>query len=107
MATTLARRKMCVIPEGTAWCQYSDHMSRRHGVKRSELTVPIIMQISQLIAPLRDDPQSIFQKRHYDQEPPDGWQIWLDRVRDGIQPVLNLTRLLSNRIERRRIVCSI
>nr|POE47778.1 hypothetical protein CFP56_01109 [Quercus suber] len=32
----------------------------------------------------------ILQERDHDQEPPNGRKVWLDWVRDGVQPVLNL-----------------
>jgi len=66
--------------------------------------MPIIMQINQLIAPLREYPQCILQKRHHNQEPPNGRQVRLEWVAESVQPVLDLTRLLADGIERGRVV---
>ncbi len=43
--------------------------------KNSQPTMTIFIQIGQLLAPLRDDAQRIFQEGHHDQKPSDGRQI--------------------------------
>jgi hypothetical protein len=40
-----------------------------------ELTVSEIPEIGELIAPLRDDPESIFEKCDDDEKPSYGWKI--------------------------------
>jgi len=44
----------------------------------------IIMQIRQLITPLRNDPQRILQERDNDQKPPDSREVRLNRVGNSI-----------------------
>jgi len=66
--------------------------------------MPIIMQINQLIIPLRQNPQRILQKRDHNQEPADRGQVGLDGLAEGIQQVLDLARLLADRVERRGVI---
>ena len=71
---------------------------------KNQLTMPVIMQIHQLISPLRKDPQRILQESNDNEEAADGRQVRLDRLAERVQPVLDLARLLADGVERRRVV---
>jgi hypothetical protein len=66
--------------------------------------MPVVVQIHQLIAPLRQDAQRIFQESDDDQEAADGGQVRLDGFAERVQPVLDLARLLADGIEGRGVV---
>lgn len=66
--------------------------------------MPIIMQVHQLIAPLRQNAQRIFQESDDDQEAADGGQVRLDGFAERVQPILDLARLLADGIEGRGVV---
>jgi len=66
--------------------------------------MPVIMQIYQLIAPLRQNAQCILQESDDDEESADGGQVRLHGFAERVQPVLNLARLLADGIEGRRVV---
>lgn len=46
--------------------------------------MPVVMKISELIAPLCNDPQCVFEESDDDQEAPDGWEISMDRERSAM-----------------------
>lgn len=71
---------------------------------KNQLTMPVIMQIHQLISPLRKDPQRILQESNDNEEAADGRQVRLDRLAERVQPVLDLARLLADGVEGRRVV---
>jgi hypothetical protein len=72
--------------------------------KQNKLTMPIIMQIRQLIAPLRQNPQRILEESDDNQKAADGRQVRLDGLAECVQPVLDLAGLLADGVERRRVV---
>ena len=72
-----------------------------------KLTMPIIMQIDQLITPLGYNPQRILQERHHDQEAADGRQVRLERIAERVEHILDLARLGSDRLERGGVVCRV
>lgn len=71
---------------------------------KNQLTMPVIMQIHQLISPLRKNPQRILQESDHNEEAADGRQVGLDRLAERVQPVLDLARLLADGVEGRRVV---
>lgn len=78
----------------------------------------VVLQVGELIAPLGNDAERIFQEGNDDQEPADGREVpvtpelsasgnqallehsRLDGLGEGVQPVLNLACLLSNGVQR-------
>lgn len=66
--------------------------------------MPVIMQIHQLIAPLRENPQRILEEGDDDQEAADGGQVRLDGLAERVEPVLDLAGLLADGVEGRRVV---
>ena len=69
-----------------------------------QLTMPVIMKVYQLIAPLRQNAQRILQESDDDQESADGGQVRLDGFAERVQPILDLARLLADGIEGRGVV---
>jgi hypothetical protein len=72
--------------------------------KQNQLTMPIIMQIHQLIAPLRQNPQRILKERNHNEEAANSREVRLDRLAERVQPVLDLAGLLADGVEGRRVV---
>lgn len=66
--------------------------------------MPVIMQIDQLIRPLRQNPQRIFKECNNNEEAADGRHVRLDRLAQRVQPILDLACLLADGVERRRVV---
>ena len=69
MARTLTRRKVCVKPHGTIVVDQSAHSSSLSlGTLGGygERTVPVVMQVEELIAPLGHDSEGVFKESDND-----------------------------------------
>jgi hypothetical protein len=66
--------------------------------------MPIIMQINQLVTPLRQNPQRILKERDHNEEAADSREVRLDGLAERVQPVLDLAGLLADGVEGRRVV---
>jgi hypothetical protein len=72
MAITLTMRKRCVIPPGTIQRRVSNSAMTMPGEGAASHTVPEVVQIQQLIIPLCQDPERVFEKGNHNQKPSDG-----------------------------------
>lgn len=70
MAMTLTMRKMWLRPVGTRIV----HISKRpHRCEVETLTMAIIAQVGQLVAPLCDNSQRVLEERNDNQESANSW----------------------------------
>lgn len=86
---TFAMRKRCVIPHGTVetrrhWlelmCSFAARADGRPAggclwINKKKLTFSVLAEIQQLVTPLRDYTQRIFQEGDDDQETADRWEV--------------------------------
>lgn len=54
---------------------YDNKLSAFPTIDGSVLTVPVVMQVEQLVAPLCQDPQRILEESDHDQEPAKSWEV--------------------------------
>lgn len=62
--------------------------------------VTVVLQVEQLVGPLGDDTESIFEEGDDDQETANGREIGLDRLAEGVERILNLAGIGSNLVEK-------
>lgn len=96
---------MWLIPHGTVQRTIvSTPSSYDSRISPIALTVSVRVQVFQLVTPLCQNSQSILQERDNNEEASNGGKVWLDRIRPGVQQILNLARLLANGVEGRGVV---
>lgn len=59
-------------------------------MRQTPREAPVLLEVPQLIAPLREDPQTIFDERHDDQESSHGRDVRLDGLRVTFDEIFDL-----------------
>lgn len=60
----------------------------------------VVIEVQELVAPLGDDPKSIFKESDDNEEASDHRKVGLDWLADRIQHVLDLAGVLANCVQR-------
>lgn len=69
---------MCVMPRGTGRDFSAKHYQtdfRAVAREASRHTMLVLVQVGELVAPLRQDTESVLQKGYNDEETPNSWHI--------------------------------
>jgi hypothetical protein len=80
--------------------EHGDDVDKQEQVGDTGGNVTIILQVKQLVRPLSDDTESIFEEGDDDQETANGREIGLDRLADGVERILNLAGIGTNLLEK-------
>lgn len=80
--------------------EHGNDVDKKEQVGNAGRNVAVVLQVKQLIGPLSDDTESIFEEGNDDQETANGREIGLDRLADGVERILNLAGIGSNLLEK-------